>query len=150
MKKIATDITGLHFNTILIHSLIGILVGIFVFHPITMVIYWFEFNPSDISFDLFVDVFMMRVKHSFQSSMLPMSLIFALIGGFFGFITGLYSRILRLKKVLSEKNDQLIELDIIKLNFLHLISTHYCIMTIESFTFVRNHFNSSFNQITNV
>lgn len=87
-----------------------------------MVIYWFEFNPSDISFDLFVDVFMMRVKHSFHSNMLPMSLIFGLIGGLFGFISGLYSRAQRLRKILIEQNDQLIEMDNIKSNFLHLIS----------------------------
>ena len=122
MKKIIDKTPDFHFNIILIHSLIGILIGIFVFHPITMIIYWFEFNPSDISFDLLVEVFVARVKHSFHSSMLPMSLIFASIGGFFGFISGLYSRTLRLKKILSEKNDQLIELDIIKSNFLHLIS----------------------------
>lgn len=122
MKKIINRNPDFHFNIILIHSLIGILIGIFVFHPITMVVYWFEFNPSDISFDLFVDVFMMRVKHSFHSSMLPMSLIFASIGGLFGFISGLYSKALKLKKILRDKNDQLIELDNIKSNFLHLIS----------------------------
>ena len=122
MKKIATDLAGLHFNLILIHTLIGALISIFVFHPITMVVYWFEFNPTDISFGLLVDVFMMRVKHSFHSSMLPMSLIFALIGGIFGFISGLYSRSLRLKKILHEKHEELIELDNIKSNFLNLIS----------------------------
>jgi len=122
MKKKATDITGLHFNIILIHTLIGAIISIFVFHPITMVVYWFEFNPSTISFDSLADVFMMRVKHSFHSSMLPMSIIFALIGGFFGFISGLYSRSLRLKKILSENHEELIELDNIKSNFLHLIS----------------------------
>jgi signal transduction histidine kinase len=122
MKKIAKNLTRLNFNIILIHTLIGVLISIFVLHPITMVVYWFEFNPSDISFDLLVDVFMMRIKHSFHSSMLPMSLIFAFIGGLFGFISGLYSRAMKLKKNLSEKNEQLIELDNIKSNFLHLIS----------------------------
>ena len=122
MKKIIDKTPDFHFNIILIHSLIGILIGIFVFHPITMVIYWFEFNPSDISFDLLAEVFVARVKHSFHSSMLPMSLIFASIGGLFGFISGLYSRAQRLRKILVEQNDQLIELDNIKSNFLHLIS----------------------------
>lgn len=112
----------LHFNIMLIHSLIGILIGILVLHPITMVVYWFEFNPSDISFSLFADVFVTRVKHSFHSNMLPMSIIFAAVGGFFGFISGLYSRTLKIKKSLREKNDQLIELDNIKSNFLRLIS----------------------------
>ncbi len=121
MKKIATDITGLHFNMILIHTVIGALISIFVFHPITMVVYWFEFNSSTISFDLLADVFMMRVKHSFHSSMLPMSIVFALIGGFFGFISGLYSRSLKLKRILHEKHEELVELDNIKSNFLHLI-----------------------------
>ena len=122
MKKIIYRTSDFHFNIILIHLLIGILIGIFVIHPVTMVVYWFEFNPSDISFDLFIDVFMMRVKHSFHSSMLPMSLFFALIGGFFGFISGLYSRTLKIKKTLRERNEQLIELDNIKSNFLRLIS----------------------------
>lgn len=122
MRKITYSVPYFHFNVMLLHTLIGILIAIFVLHPITMIVYWFEFNPSDISFDLFIDVFMMRVKHSFHSDMLPMSIIFALIGGFFGFISGLYARMLRLKKILSEKNGQLIELDNIKSNFLHLIS----------------------------
>lgn len=122
MKKISNDITGLHFSIILIHTLVGVLISIFVFHPITMVVYWFEFNPSNISFDLLADVFVMRIKHSFHLSMIPMSIIFAMVGGLFGFISGHYYRSLRLKKILSEKHDELIELDNIKSNFLHLIS----------------------------
>ena len=122
MRKYIFPNPDLHFNIMLIHSLIGILIGILVLHPITMVVYWFEFNPSDISFSLFADVFVTRVKHSFHSNMLPMSIIFAAVGGFFGFISGLYSRTLKIKKSLREKNDQLIELDNIKSNFLRLIS----------------------------
>lgn len=122
MEKNTYRVPYFHFNVMLLHTLIGILIAIFVLHPITMVVYWFEFNPSDISFDLFVEVFMMRVKHSFHSSMLPMSLIFAVMGGLFGFISVLYSKALKLKKILKDKNDQLIELDNIKSNFLHLIS----------------------------
>ncbi len=122
MRKIKYSVPYFHFNGMLLHTLIGILIGILVLHPITMVVYWFEFNPSDISFGLLVEVFMMRIKHSFHSSMLPMSIIFAVMGGFFGLISGLYSRALKVRKVLSEQNEQLIELDHIKSNFLHLIS----------------------------
>ena len=122
MKKIIYRVPYFHFNVMFLHTLIGILIGIFVLHPITMVVYWFEFNPSDISFDLLADVFVNRMKHSFHSNMLPMSIIFAAMGGFFGFISGLYSRTLKMKKTLREKNDQLIELDNIKSNFLRLIS----------------------------
>ncbi len=111
-----------NYKELILHSVIGLFIGYFLIHPFSMVIYWFEFNHSDISFDLLADVFMMRVKHSFHSSMLPMSLIFAFIGGLFGFILGLYSRTLKLKKVLIEKNEQLVELETIKSNFLHLIS----------------------------
>ncbi len=111
-----------HFNVMLIHTLIGILIAVLVLHPITMFVYWFEFNPSDISFDLLADVFVTRVKHSFHSNMLPMSIIFAAMGGFFGFISGLYSRTLKIKESLREKNNQLMELDNIKSNFLRLIS----------------------------
>ncbi|MDD2306790.1 MAG: HAMP domain-containing sensor histidine kinase [Prolixibacteraceae bacterium] len=122
MKEITYRVPYFHFNVMLLHILIGILIAIFVLHPITMVVYWFEFNPSDISFDLFADVFVARIKHSFHSSMLPMSIIFAVMGGFFGFVSGLYSRTLKIKRTLHEKNDQLIELDNIKSNFLRLIS----------------------------
>lgn len=122
MKKITYRVPYFHFNVMLLHILIGILIAIFVLHPITMVVYWFEFNPSDITFDLFADVFVARIKHSFHSSMLPMSIIFAVIGGFFGFISGLYSRTLKIKRTLHEKNDQLIELDNIKSNFLRIVS----------------------------
>lgn len=122
MRKIKYSVPYFHFNGMLLHTLIGILIGILVLHPITMVVYWFEFNPSDISFDLFADVFVARIKHSFHSNMLPMSIIFAVMGGFLGLISGLYSRALKVRKVLSEQNEQLIELDHIKSNFLHLIS----------------------------
>jgi len=122
MKKITSRISGFRSNIILIHTLIGIFIGIFVLHPITMVVYWFEFNPSDISFGLLVEVFMARFKHSFHQEMWPMSLIFALVGSLFGFISGLYSRALKVRKALSEQNEQLIELDHIKSNFLQLIS----------------------------
>lgn len=91
-------------------------------HPLIMVIYWFEFNLSDVSVDLIGDVFINRVKHSFSPDMLPMSLIFAFVGGLFGIVFLLYSRVLKLRKKLHDQNKQFIELDNIKSNFLHLIS----------------------------
>ncbi len=121
MKSLKSMIK-INLNIVLVHTVIGVLIGILIIHPITMVIYWFEFHPSAISFELFSEVFLARIKHSFRIQMLPMSLIFSFLGGVFGFVSGLYSKALKHRKILMAKNQELMELDKIKSNFLQLIS----------------------------
>jgi hypothetical protein len=82
-------------KTVLIHTFIGILVGYFLLHPITMVIYWFEISSSPITFKSTIDAFSERFMHAFYLHMMPMSLVFIIIGGVFGLSSGLYFRKIR-------------------------------------------------------
>jgi hypothetical protein len=79
-------------KTILIHTLIGILAGYFLLHPITMVIYWFEISNSPITLKSILDAFAERFMHAFYLHMMPMSMAFIIIGGVFGLSSGLYFR----------------------------------------------------------
>jgi hypothetical protein len=80
---------------VLIHSLIGILAGYFLLHPITMVIYWFEISDNTITLKSIMDAFAERFMHAFYLHMMPMSLVFIVIGGVFGLSSGLYFRKIR-------------------------------------------------------
>lgn len=77
-------------NYALIHSLIGIAVGYFLLHPITMVIYWFEINQNNFTLSNIVQAFVERFAHAFYLHMMPMSVAFAFIGGIMGLGSGLY------------------------------------------------------------
>jgi len=80
---------------VFIHTLIGILAGYFLLHPITMVIYWFEISNSPITFKSILDAFAERFIHAFYLHMMPMSLVFIIIGGVFGLSSGLYFKKIR-------------------------------------------------------
>jgi hypothetical protein len=82
-------------NTILIHTIIGIAVGYFLLHPITMVIYWFEISNSAVTLHNVLDALIERFMHAFYLHMMPMSLVFAIIGGITGLCSGLYFRKIR-------------------------------------------------------
>jgi hypothetical protein len=77
-------------KSILIHTVIGIVAGYFLLHPITMVIYWFEISNSPVSIKSIMDAFAARFVHAFYLHMMPMSLIFIIIGGIAGLCSGLY------------------------------------------------------------
>lgn len=80
---------------VLMHTLIGILAGYFLLHPITMVIYWFEISNSGVTLKNVLAAFAERFMHAFYLHMMPMSLIFIVIGGVFGLSSGLYFRKIR-------------------------------------------------------
>lgn len=80
---------------VLVHTVIGILAGYFLLHPITMVIYWFEISFSPITFKSTIDAFAERFMHAFYLHMMPMSLVFIIIGGIFGLTSGFYFRKIR-------------------------------------------------------
>jgi sigma-B regulation protein RsbU (phosphoserine phosphatase) len=75
-----------------------------------MVIYWFEFSNTRVTFDAVMNAFFDRFLHAFYFHMIPMSLIFILIGGLMGLGSGLYFRKIRNQKEelrsLNEKKDQ--------------------------------------------
>ncbi|PKP44913.1 MAG: ATP-binding protein [Bacteroidetes bacterium HGW-Bacteroidetes-12] len=77
-------------KTIIIHALLGIIIFYFIFHPITMVLYWYEFNKEPITTKSFFEVFSHRTLHSFSYKMLNMSLAFIIMGGAIGATFGMY------------------------------------------------------------
>lgn len=90
---------------ILWHIFIGAVTGYLIIHPLTMVIYWIEFNNDSLSVQLIKEVVLSRFLHSFSSHMLPMSLLFIIIGSFIGLGSGIYSGIIRKNKVSIKSNE---------------------------------------------
>ena len=73
------------FRVLTFHALVGAVIGILVLHPVTKVVYWFEFR-HDLGADsegLWRFLFN-RLESTFILEMVPMSLIFAFIGGGIG------------------------------------------------------------------
>jgi hypothetical protein len=101
MSKIKVTFRFLPNNRVLIHSFAGLLIGYFILHPISMVIYWFEFNPSPFNFSNLVEIIIESFRHSFSFHMMPMSISFAALGLMGGIISGL------LYKSIKDKNFKL-------------------------------------------
>lgn len=93
--KVGISINHLKDNPVLIHTAIGIVAGYFLLHPITMVIYWFEISNSAITFKNISDAFTERFLHTFRLHMMPMALVFIIIGGITGLGSGLYFKRIR-------------------------------------------------------
>jgi len=73
------------------HVLLGAAIGIIVLHPLTKAVYWFEFKDAmAVDVDGLWAFLLLRMETSFSMEMLPMSAIFALIGGGIGFWFALY------------------------------------------------------------
>lgn len=88
--------------------LTGAMLGVAVVHPLTMVIYWFEFHPEfagAVSVWTFVAL---RVRAGFSPSMWPMAGIFAAIGAGLGLSAGWTSRALvRRQRKVEEQSHEL-------------------------------------------
>ncbi len=79
------------------HTVIGMLGGLLIFHPVTMAIYWFEFNGyAAFSTHILLEI-LDRVFLSFSPLMLSMAGLFVLFGGAMGLASGWYYRALRRK-----------------------------------------------------
>ncbi|WP_082703873.1 helix-turn-helix domain-containing protein [Lutibacter profundi] len=98
-------------KTVILHAIMGVIIFYFIFHPLTMVVYWYEFNSEPLTFTSFFNVLNHRIEHSFSYRMLDMSFIFMLMGGITGLIFGLYK--LNNKKL--NKHIQLLNNDLLKL-----------------------------------
>lgn len=94
-NKLTKTLWLLKDKPVLVHTVIGILAGYFLLHPITMVIYWFEISNSPITLKSILDVFTERFMHAFYLHMMPMSMSFIVIGGVFGLSSGLYFKKIR-------------------------------------------------------
>jgi hypothetical protein len=93
--KISPLFRQVDIKIILIHITIGVAVGYFFLHPITMVIYWFEISNSRVTFNGILEAFNERFVHTFSMHMMPMSVAFAIIGGLIGLASGLYFQKIR-------------------------------------------------------
>lgn len=74
--------------------MIGILAGVILLHPLTMVIYWFEFHPVESIDSTLWEFVTIRMVMSFSGKMFAMTGIFALLGSGLGLAFGLYHRAL--------------------------------------------------------
>ncbi len=73
------------FRVLTFHAMVGAAIGILVLHPITKVVYWFEFKQDLGADSESLGRFLInRLESAFILEMVPMSLIFALIGGGIG------------------------------------------------------------------
>lgn len=94
---------------VIIHVVIGIVSGYFLLHPISMVIYWFEFNETPVLLSKFVEIFFYRLKYAFNLRMFPMAISFAAIGGLLGLGPGLFIRSLKIKQTRIRGNEKLLQ-----------------------------------------
>lgn len=85
-------------SSVFIHTAAGGLLGYFVLHPITMVVYWFNINNTRVTFQTVLDASSDGVIRAFHLNMMPMSLAFIVIGSIAGLAPGLYFRKIRRQK----------------------------------------------------
>lgn len=77
-----------------LHVVAGTLVGAFFLHPVTMVIYMFEFQPDQIAVSSLGAVILHHMAIAFTPRMLPMTAVFWGIGALLGLGSGFYARAL--------------------------------------------------------
>jgi len=77
-------------KVIAIHGIVGAALGVFLLHPVTMAIYWFEFHHEHPTFISVWKFFIYRIQSAFSGEMLLMTLIFAAMGGLLGSASGIY------------------------------------------------------------
>jgi len=78
-------------RVIAVHTLIGATIGILLLHPITKVVYWFEFRHElNLGEERLWGFLLSRLESAFILEMMPMSLIFAIIGGSVGLAFAIY------------------------------------------------------------
>ena len=81
-----------------IQAAIGAVLGILILHPLTTFVYWFEFNEFlPVSTMGIWDFFVSRLRSETFFELVPMNLVFALIGVVFGLIFGGYHRALEIE-----------------------------------------------------
>lgn len=58
----------------------GALAGVLLLHPLTMVVYWFEFHPEVVGVSSVWEFVSQRMRAGFLPPMWPMTVVFALVG----------------------------------------------------------------------
>ncbi len=83
-------------GTLAVAGVLGIVLGLFVLHPLTMAIYWFEFHPEVTGISTVWYFVAHRMQRGFTVPMLPMTSVFAVIGAAnglaFGAVTAVVAR----------------------------------------------------------
>jgi hypothetical protein len=77
--------------TLLFHFIIGAIVGVLLLHPLTTMVFWYEYKgliefPSNSPIEFLIQ----RFTTEFMFELIPMSFVFALVGGGVGLLFGLY------------------------------------------------------------
>lgn len=71
--------------------MVGALIGILLLHPVSKIVYWFEFGHElGVEGESLWSFLLSRFESTFVLEMVPMSLIFALIGGSIGLAFAIY------------------------------------------------------------
>lgn len=99
-------------NVVIYFTAIGILIGYAVLHPLTMIIYQFEFNPAHGSWTEVIGSVLERVFRSFDAGMLGMGILFSAIGGSLGYVSGMCLRSLEHKRSLISVRERIMHEDI--------------------------------------
>ncbi len=90
------------------HTIVGIIIFYFFIHPLTMVIYWYEYRGLEFVPAQFFSIVIDRLKDSFSFQMMGMSLTFIILGGLVGLFSGIYyKKILQKNEVLKRQEKQL-------------------------------------------
>lgn len=109
MSSITTNFTMKKNKELIIHTLVGLLIGYFLIHPVSMVIYWFQSNTNEYTLiDLF-NVFIGNVKHAFSLHMMPMSVAFSILGALIGLGSGFYNKSIKKREILLYGKKQLLQ-----------------------------------------
>ncbi len=109
MNLIETNLIMKNNRELILHSIIGLFIGYFLIHPVSMVIHWFELNSGENGLTDLVRIFMENFKHSFSLHMMPMSVAFATLGAFVGLSSGLYYKSIKKREHMLYGKRQLLQ-----------------------------------------
>ncbi len=105
-SSVCAGIRRMFKNPMVSHSLIGALIGYFFFHPVTMVIYHFTYYRSKTAGCDLLDAAVKHLVMAFQPAMLPMALLYTLVGAVIGLFYGYYAQVILRKNQLLRENEQ--------------------------------------------
>jgi len=76
---------------LLFHFIIGAIIGVLLLHPLTTMVFWYEYKgliefPGNSPIEFLIQ----RLITEFKFELMPMSFVFALLGGIVGLLFGLY------------------------------------------------------------
>ncbi|RZT91305.1 putative DNA-binding protein [Ancylomarina subtilis] len=94
---------------LIVHSIVGLLIGFFILHPISMLIYDFDTNGTDYNLISLGKTIAENISHTFSLHMIGMSIAFSVLGATIGAGSGLYYRSLKKKNGLLHGKRKLLQ-----------------------------------------